>query len=81
MYDINDKELDNFSDPLIGPSMSAEFFDSLGLIICGQNLLGKTQFKIFSSKNKLWTTANIGGINNFSFISLKLFEGNSDQTK
>lgn len=51
MYNIKDKDLDNFKEPLIGPSMSAEFFDTLGLIICGQNLEGQTILRIFSTKN------------------------------
>jgi hypothetical protein len=51
MFEIKDKELHNFKAPLIGPSMSAEFFDTLGLIICGQNLEGKTELHLFSNKN------------------------------
>jgi hypothetical protein len=80
MYDIKDKELVNFKEPLAGPSMSAEFFGSLGLIICGQSLEGKTELRIFSSKNKNWTTANseVISIDNLSFISMKLFAGDAD---
>lgn len=37
MYKIMDRKLENFNEPLSAPSMSAEFFDRLGLIICGQN--------------------------------------------
>ncbi len=32
-----DQEMGNIPVPLVGPSMSAEFFDTLGLIICGYN--------------------------------------------
>jgi hypothetical protein len=42
MYDTKDKELYNFKEPLAGPSMSAEFFGTLGLIICGQTLERQT---------------------------------------
>ena len=51
MFEIKDKELHKFKAPLIGPSMSAEFFDTLGLIICGQNLEGNTELHLFSNKN------------------------------
>jgi glycerol uptake facilitator-like aquaporin len=61
--------------------MSAEFFGTLGLIICGQSMEAKTEIRIFSNKNKNWTTANteVTSIDNFSFISLKLFAGDADQ--
>jgi hypothetical protein len=80
MYKIKDKELHNFKEPLAGPSISAEFFGTLGLIICGQSLEAKTELRIFSSKNRNWTTANsdITSVDNFSFISLKLFAGDAD---
>ena len=76
MYPIKDKKLENFGQPLAAPSMSAEYFDRLGLIICGQNLeTGETEIRIFSSKKIDWKTYNIDHhyITNFSFIGLKLF--------
>ena len=81
MYDIKDKHLKDYGDPLIGPSMSAEFFDTLGLIICGQNQEGETELRIFSSKNNKWTTSksDCHSIEKFSFVSMKLFPGDKAQ--
>ncbi len=40
---------------LIGPSISAEFFDSIGLIICGLNpQSNKTELHIYSTSNNQW---------------------------
>ena len=47
MYNIKDKHLKDYGEALIGPSMSAEFFNTLGLIICGQNQEGDTELRIF----------------------------------
>ena len=57
--------------------MSAEFFDTLGLIICGQNLRMETELRLFSSMKNTWITVNSAtlNINRFSNIALKLFSG------
>lgn len=45
-----DKALCQMIDPLEGPSMSAEYFDTLGLIICGLNSRNKmTEVHIFDT--------------------------------
>ena len=64
-------------EPLIAPSMSAEFFDTLGLVICGQNLRMETELRLFSSMKNMWVTVNSAtlDINRFSNMALKLFSG------
>ncbi len=57
--------------------MSAEFFDRLGLIICGQNMEGETEVQIFNSKSNSWIfikqdNLNINADLNYSFMALKL---------
>lgn len=44
MYELkqSDKKLNYMLSLLEGPSMSAEFFDTLGLVICGLNPKTKT---------------------------------------
>jgi len=57
--------------------MSAEFFDTLGLVICGQNLRMETELRLFSSMKNMWVTVNSAtlDINRFSNMALKLFSG------
>ncbi len=64
-------------DPLEGPSMSAAFFDTLGLIICGSNPLSKkTEVHIFDTKINYWKKISLEG-QQFetpsSFVGLHIF--------
>jgi len=61
--------------------MSAEFFDSLGLVICGQNLKMETELRLYSSIKNKWITANSDTLNisRFSNMALKLFSGGDSE--
>lgn len=57
MYELSqsDKKLNSMQTPLEGPSMSAEFFDTLGLVICGLNpTTNKTEVHIYNTKHGNW---------------------------
>jgi len=54
VYDIEKAQFVNnelieeeLPEALVGPSMSAEFFGNIGLIVCGQNDTGKTVVYLF----------------------------------
>lgn len=49
IYQTKDQLLKNIPVPLVEPSMSAEHFDTVGLIICGVNPQNKkTEVHIYS---------------------------------
>ena len=64
--------------PLEGPSMSAEYFDTLGLIICGLNPNSKeTEVHIFDTKYNKWKIISQETLlfeKPFSFVALHIFQ-------
>ena len=80
MYKIYDEPLKNIPVALIEPSMSAEFFDRVGLIICGLNPNNnKTEVHIYSPIKNRWTLITQDDINFnscYGYIGLKTFSFN-----
>ena len=66
--------------PFVGPSMTAEFFDTLGLVICGLNPeTQRTEVHIYNTKNGNWTIIPHDSLTfdtellDYSLIGLHLF--------
>ncbi len=64
----------------MGPSISAEFFGDIGLVVCGQNLQNQTVaylFDVYSRQWKLIGRPEVLNYGSYGFIGLKVFKSGS----